>query len=65
MYNPKSAIATEFIDHDEILESIEYARANARNLPLLRSILDKAGEMRGLNHRDALLLLETDIPEIR
>lgn len=65
MYNPKSAIATEFIDHDEILESIEYARANARNLPLLRSILDKAREMRGLNHRDALLLLETDIPEIR
>ena len=36
MYNPMSAIATEFIDHDEILESIEYARANARNLLLLR-----------------------------
>ena len=26
MYNPKSTHATEFIDHQEILDTLEYAR---------------------------------------
>ncbi|MDE6825656.1 MAG: [FeFe] hydrogenase H-cluster radical SAM maturase HydG [Paramuribaculum sp.] len=64
MYNLLSSDATEFIDHAEILDTIEYARSNSRNLPLLRSVLEKAGLMKGLSHREAALLLECDIPEI-
>ncbi len=64
MYNPKSSDATEFIDHAEILDSIAYARANASNLPLLRSIIAKGEKMQGLTHREALLLLESEVPEI-
>ncbi|MDE7471808.1 MAG: [FeFe] hydrogenase H-cluster radical SAM maturase HydG [Paramuribaculum sp.] len=64
MYNLLSSDATEFIDHSEILDTIEYARSNSRNLPLLRSVLEKAGLMKGLSHREAALLLECDIPEI-
>ncbi len=64
MYNPHSSDATEFIDHAEILDSIAYARANASNLPLLRSIIAKGEKMQGLTHREALLLLESEVPEI-
>ena len=35
MYNPKSTKATEFIDHQEILDSLEYARANKNNTELI------------------------------
>ena len=31
MYNPKSLKAEEFIDHDEIMESIKYADENIKN----------------------------------
>lgn len=64
MYNPLSPDATEFIDHAEILDSIAYARANSSNLPLLRSIIAKGEKMQGLTHREALLLLESEQPEI-
>lgn len=64
MYNPLSSDATEFIDDKEILDSIEYAKANASNLPLLRSIIAKGEKMQGLEHREALLLLESEEPEI-
>lgn len=64
MYNPHSFIATEFIDHGEILESIEYAHQNRHNLPLIEKILDKGASMQGLSHREALTLLECDLPEV-
>lgn len=64
MYNPLSSDATEFIDHAEILDTIEYARRHSGDMTLLRSVLDKAALMKGLSHREAALLLECDIPEI-
>lgn len=64
MYNPLSLKATEFIDHNEILESIDYARKNADNLDILNSILKKGEKMEGLSHREALTLLECNIPEV-
>ena len=33
-YDPKSLKAEEFINHEEILESIEYAKANKSNREL-------------------------------
>ena len=34
MYNPKSSKAHEFICHDEVLESLEYAQKNKNNIEL-------------------------------
>ena len=31
MYNPKSLAAGEFINHEEILETLEYAEKNKHN----------------------------------
>ncbi len=57
MYNPKSLKAEEFINHEEILETLAYADANKDNLDLVRSILDKARERKGLSHKEASVLL--------
>ncbi len=43
MYNPRSTDATEFIDHDEILATLDYAASNRSNIPLMLSILEKGG----------------------
>ena len=42
IYNPKSMYADEFINHEEILETLEYAEKNKNNLALIDSILEKA-----------------------
>lgn len=72
MYDPKSLKAEEFIDHEEILETLEYAEKNKNNRELIEEILDKARprktkrgvECAGLSHRDASVLLACDIPEM-
>ena len=38
MYNPKSDKAEEFINHEEILSTLEYAAANAGNEALIDEI---------------------------
>ena len=63
MYNPKSLKAEEFIDHQEILDTLEYADANKNNVALIDQILNKARERKGLSHREASVLLACDIPE--
>ena len=63
-YNPKSLVADEFICHDEIIESLKFAHENKDNLKMLEQILEKAAEEKGLSHREALLLLASDIPDI-
>ena len=64
MYNPKSTIATEFISDSEIRATMEYARENSGNRALMEEILAKAGEYKGISHREAALLLECDDSEI-
>ncbi len=71
VYNPKSLKAEEFINHEEILATIEYAEQNKNNVELIDSILEKARPRRtsdgttcaGLTHREASVLLACDIPE--
>lgn len=63
MYNPKSQIATEFIDHDEILDTLAYADANKANAALIDSILEKAELRKGLSHREASVLLACELPD--
>lgn len=62
-YNPKSGIADEFINDAEILDSLAYAEANKSNKEVIDAILKKAGEMKGISHREAAVLLECDLEE--
>ena len=71
IYNPKSLKADEFINHEEILETLKYAEENKNNIELIDSILEKARPRKtadgtvcqGLTHREASVLLACDIPE--
>lgn len=73
IYNKESMIADEFINHQEILDTIKYAEENKRNVELIDSILEKAKPVKsadgkqthckGLTHREASVLLACDIPE--
>lgn len=63
MYNPKSSKATEFIDDQEILDTLAYARENKHNKALIDAILEKAKTCKGLSHREAAVLLECDLEE--
>ncbi|MBO5929968.1 MAG: [FeFe] hydrogenase H-cluster radical SAM maturase HydG [Clostridia bacterium] len=63
MYNPKSLIAEEFIDHNEVQSTLEYAEQNKNNIALIDAIIEKAKERKGLSHREASVLLACEIPE--
>lgn len=60
MYNPKSEKAEEFINHEEIIDTLKYADENKDNLELVSKILDKAKLQKGLTHREASVLLACD-----
>lgn len=64
MYNPKSKLAEEFINHQEILDSLAYADSNKNNKDLIKQIIDKAKKYNGISHREALLLLDCDDDEL-
>lgn len=63
MYNPKSRKAEEFISHEEILETLDFAENNKNNTKLVDEILEKARKGKGLKHREAAVLLACEIPE--
>ena len=63
MYDPKSLKAEEFISHEEILDTLAYADAHKNNAALIDEILAKAKKCKGLTHREAMLLLDCEIPE--
>ena len=72
MYNPKSLLADEFIDHQEILDTLAYADANKDNKELIESLLEKArprwinGQLNctGRTHREASVLLSCEDPAL-
>ena len=63
MYNPKSRKAEEFIDHQEVLDSLAYAQAHKSDAALIDQLLEKARLGKGLTHREAAVLLDCDLPE--
>ena len=63
MFDPKSLKAEEFISHEEILSTLEYADKNKDNLELVDQIIAKAKERKGLSHREASVLLACDNEE--
>ncbi len=62
-YNPKSRVAEEFINHEEILETLDYAEQNKTNAELIDSIIAKAKERKGLSHREASVLLTCELED--
>lgn len=72
-YDPTSLVADEFINHEEILETLKYAEDNKNNVELIDEILEKARPVKyangkgcrcaGLSHREASVLLACEIPE--
>ena len=62
-YDAKSLKAEEFINDEEIRETLAYADANKDNVELIDAIIAKARERKGLNHREASVLLACQIPE--
>ncbi len=64
MYNVKSSKAEEFINHEEILETLDYAKANKSNRPLIEQLIEKAALCKGLTHREAAVLLCCDQPDL-
>ncbi len=63
MYNVKSMKSEEFISHEEVLETLDYADKNKHNEELLDTIIQKAKKRKGLTHREASVLLACDIEE--
>ena len=63
MYNPKSLKAEEFINHQEILDTLAYADQNKENFELIDSLIKKAATGKGLTHREASVLLACEDKE--
>lgn len=63
-YNVKSLKAEEFINDEEILDTLEYAGKNKDNHELALQILEKAKKAKGITHREAAVLLECELPDI-
>lgn len=64
MYNPNSMKAEEFINHQEILDTLEYSDAHKNDRELILRILEKAKKRKGLSHRDASVLLMCEDEEL-
>lgn len=63
-YNVKSLKAEEFINHEEIMDCLDYAKKNKNNQELAFQILEKAKKAKGISHKEAAVLMECDIPEV-
>lgn len=63
-YDPKSLHAEEFINDQEIQDTLAYAEEHKNDEPLIESILAKAAAFKGLTHREAAVLLACDLPHV-
>lgn len=63
MYDPKSMKAEEFIDHQEIEQTLAYADAHKMDEELIDAIIEKAKLRKGLTHREASVLLACELED--
>ena len=63
MYDVRSKKAEEFISDEEIRATLAYADANKDNEALIDAILDKAALQKGLDHREASVLLACEMQD--
>lgn len=64
MYDVKSLKAEEFINDEEILDSLAFAKEHKNDRELIEAILKKAEDMQGISHREAAVLLECELPDV-
>ena len=64
MYNVMSPKAEEFISDEEILECLDYAEKNKNNRALIEQILEKAAKMKGVSHKEAIVLLDCELDDL-
>jgi len=64
MYNVNSKIAEDFIDDAEIQDTLKYAQTNKDNRRLVEELIERARGCKGLNHREAAVLLECEAPDL-
>lgn len=64
MYDVKSPKAEEFINDEEILDTLRYAQENKSNRELIDGLIERAKDCKGLSHREAAVLLECDIEDL-
>lgn len=62
-YDPKSLVADEFINDEEIKDTLRFADENKDNLELIDKIIEKAKLRKGIDHREASVLLACDNPQ--
>ena len=62
-YDKKSLKAEEFINDGEIRETLKYADENKDNVELIDSIIEKARQRKGLDHREASVLHACEMPD--
>ena len=63
MYDKHSMKAEEFIDHQEIMDTLEYAQAHKTDAELIDAIIEKARQRKGLDHREASVLLACELED--
>ena len=63
MYNVMAPTAEEFISDAAIRDCLEYGEKNKRNRELIDQILNKAREMKGISHREAIVLLDCELED--
>lgn len=64
MYAASSGRAEEFISHEEILETLQYARERRDDRAYVEELLKRAEDLKGLDHREAMTLLECEDPDL-
>ena len=64
MYNVMSPKAEEFISDEEIQACLQYAEENKNNRELIEAILEKAEEMKGVSHKEAIVLLDCELEDL-
>ena len=64
MYDVNSKKPEDFINHEEILNTLAYADENKNNSKLIEALIEKAALRKGLSHREASLLLACEDAEM-
>jgi 2-iminoacetate synthase len=63
MYDNKSKNAGEFINHEEILNTLAYSEKNRDNAEVIDAIISKARLGKGLSHTEASVLLDCTLED--
>ena len=64
MYDPKSPHAVDFINDEEIKATLQFAEENKNNREMIEALIERARDCKGLSHREALLLLDCELPDL-